>query len=280
MKDEKKSGRGRSIIKAMSIRARSQSKNRSDSYTEKKPEEKVEDVKSKSGFIIRDEFGGYKLTSPKLLKKSSKKVDTTPLADDENKSTKNTRSLKSLLSRRSNKTSESAADGPSTSPEEAEARAEDTDAGEAAAEEADSEACALSPIEDTGAGEEAGQEVSSVISGKHSESVTPSVTESDARSIFGNTFGQCFGLAELPETDESTMNELIDDVTIDNVSVSPSIAESIAKITLTTLRSTYLYGPYLYGHKETEDESVEDVLKEGLPPTEVKAFLSPVEESS
>ncbi|EJK50268.1 hypothetical protein THAOC_30793, partial [Thalassiosira oceanica] len=176
----------------------------------------------------------------------------------------------------SNKTSESAADGPSTSPEEAEARAEDTDAGEAAAEEADSEACALSPIEDTGADEEAGQEVSSVISGKHSESVTPSVTESVARSIFGNTFGQCFGLAELAETetDVSTMNELIDDVTIDNVSVSPSIAESIAKITLTTLRSTYLYG-----HKETEDESVEDVLKEGLPPTEVKASLSPVKES-
>jgi len=76
-KSRSSNSRGRAIIKEMSIRARSKSKNRSDSILKKKPEEKVEEKKSKLGSLRG------KLSSSKFLKKSTKKVKTAPVADDE-----------------------------------------------------------------------------------------------------------------------------------------------------------------------------------------------------
>ncbi|EJK76192.1 hypothetical protein THAOC_02061, partial [Thalassiosira oceanica] len=250
--ESKESGRGRSIIKEMSARARSKSKNRSDSIVEKtpvevtsnkdekKPEEKVEEEKSMSDKKVsimdgaKAKLGSFrgKLSSSKLLNRSTKKVDpmssigesevftgdtaadlkedvreslaeTAPVADDETsvKSARSTRSVISVFSRRSNKSSGQDVDGPGTHPE-----VEVTVASIPDAEDAEAEARAVSLIEDAAAGEEQ----------KSADGRAPSPMESIAKIIQEDAEGDSSVVSGMPDPSF-------------DMSVAPSIAESVVK---------------------------------------------------
>ena len=164
-----------------------------------------------------------KLSSSKLLKKSIKKVETEPVADDKDKSaksTKSSRSLKSLLSRKSNKSSaEPIAEEP----------VEDTEAEEAAAEEPEAEKSS----EEAGADDEqlATEEELSV-SVARSTSLQAEEPEAEKSSEeAGADDEQVAAVEEQPSSEERAPSptESLGSGKPADASVSPSLAESVAR---------------------------------------------------
>ncbi|EJK60361.1 hypothetical protein THAOC_19300 [Thalassiosira oceanica] len=271
--------RGRAIIKEMSIRARSKSKNRSDSILKKKPEEKDEEKKSKLGSLRG------KLSSSKFLKKSTKKVKTaedelsTPLADVAVVSvpdieeidahavslTVDERTPSSMESNANSITEEIQANAVSlTAAAEVQATADERTPPPWTAQLKIQETIAeIPPYEKTH------RDFAAMLFPVEAKAEKPSEEKLDGEKPAEEAnINEAKSVHEAAEEVGSAVSgkPAPSDVPV-NVS---AIAASIAKITFTTLRSTY--------SSIVSALSAQDVLGEGLAPTEVKAEV-PEEEN-